>query len=447
MDAETGAPSSMALLADLGAGRLELDAYLRQQEERFARLEPELRAFVPEPARFQRLLAEAAGLSFRHLDPARRPPLFGLLLGVKDIFHVDGFETGAGSRLPSAELAGPEAEVVTQLKALGALVAGKTVSTEFAYFAPGPTRNPHAPAHTPGGSSSGSAAAVGAGLCPLALGTQTIGSISRPAAFCGVVGYKPTYGTVSAKGVIPLAPSLDHVGWLTPDVALAAAAARLLRRRLGPAPQPAARPVLAVPAGPYLERASAAALAHLSRVRQRLEESGYTVLEVTAFNDFEEIDHRHRLIVAAEAARVHAGWYERHGELYHERTRELIERGRRIADDALGEALAGRARLRRELTSLMERHSVDLWLSPPAHGPAPAGLESTGDPVMNLPWTHAGLPTLALPAGRDDGGLPMGLQLAGRWDRDEALLAWGEGIEEAVAGMVGPPAASRGAGR
>ncbi len=425
--------TSTDMLAELRAGRLPLEEHLREIEGRFARIEPRVLSFLPEPGRFDRLREEARQLAFEHLDPDRRPPLYGLLFGVKDVFRADGFATGGGSRLPPEELAGPEAEAVTRLKRLGALVAGKTVSTEFAYFAPGPTHNPHAPGHTPGGSSSGSAAAVAAGLCPLALGTQTIGSVSRPAAFCGVVGFKPTYGTVSAKGLIPLSPSLDHVGWFTPDVALAAAVATALRQPLGPAPAGAPeRPVLGMPTGPYLERASEEGRRHLARVRGRLAEQGYRILEVEALADIADIEERHRLIVAAEAAAVHAEWYDRHAALYEKRTRELIERGRQIAPDALGAALIGRARLRRELTALMDTHGLDLWLSPAAPGAAPAGLDSTGNPIMNLPWTHAGLPTLALPAGHDDDGLPLGIQLAGHWDRDEALLAWGRGIEDAL---------------
>ena len=429
----SAAPASSELLAELRSGRRPLDGYLRELEGRFARIEPRLGAFMPEAGRFERLAEEARQLGYDHLDPDHRPPLFGLVFGVKDVFRADGFPTTGGSRLPPAELAGPEARVVTRLKELGGLVAGKTVSTEFAYFAPGPTHNPHAPGHTPGGSSSGSAAAVGAGLCPLALGTQTIGSVSRPAAYCGVVGYKPTYGTVPTGGLIHLSPSLDHVGWFTPDVALAAAVATALRRPLGPAPDPdGGRPVLAVPTGPYLDRTEATGRRHFEEARGRLTAAGYEVREVAALADVDEIEDRHARIVAAEAARVHEAWYARHAALYDERTRELIERGRQVGDDELGADLLGRGRLRRELTALMEAHDVDLWLSPAAPGPAPAGLDSTGDPVMNRPWTHAGLPTLALPAGTDEAGLPLGIQLAGRWDRDEALLAWGRGIEEAL---------------
>ena len=426
-------PASTELLAELRSGRRPLDVYLREIEGRFARLEPRVRAFLPEEGRFERLQEEARQLGYDHLVPEDRPPLFGLLFGVKDVFRAEGFETTGGSRLPPEDLAGPETEVVTRLKRLGALVAGKTVSTEFAYFAPGPTHNPRAHGHTPGGSSSGSAAAVAAGLCPLALGTQTIGSVSRPAAFCGVVGYKPTYGTVSAEGLIPLAPSLDHVGWFTPDVALAAAVATAVRRPLGATPaEERKRPVLAVPTGPYLDRADEVARLHLEETRQRLEAAGYEIREVAALADIEEIEQRHTLIVAAEAARVHADWYARHASLYETRTRDLIEQGREITDGVLGAALIGRARLRRKLTALMNDHGIDLWLSPAAKGAAPAGLDFTGDPVMNRPWTHAGLPTLALPAGSDEAGLPLGIQLAGRWDRDEALLAWGRGIEKAL---------------
>ena len=426
-------PASTELLAELRSGRRPLEVYLRELEGRFARLEPRVRSFMPEQRRFERLQNEARQLGYDHIDPDHRPPLFGLVFGVKDVFRADGFPTTGGSRLPPDELAGPEARVVTRLRELGALVAGKTVSTEFAYFAPGPTHNPHAPGHTPGGSSSGSAAAVGAGLCPLALGTQTIGSVSRPAAYCGVVGYKPTYGTVPAAGLIPLSPSLDHVGWFTPDVALAAAVATALRRPLGPAPSDErAHPVLAVPVGAYLDKAEEVGRRHFETARGRLAAAGYEVREVPALADVDEIEERHTRIVAAEAARVHETWFARHADLYEARTRELIERGQRIGDDTLGADLLGRARLRRELTALMEAQSVDLWLSPAAPGPAPEGLDFTGDPVMNRPWTHAGLPTLALPAGNDRAGLPLAIQLAGRWDRDESLLAWGRGIEEAL---------------
>jgi len=420
--------------AALASGELPLLAYLDALLARIAERDPTLQALLPEEDRAGRLRREAAALLARWPRPEDRPPLFGVPVGIKDIFRVDGFPTGAGSRLPPAEFAGRQAEAVTILQEAGALILGKTVSTEFAYFAPGPTKNPHDPGCTPGGSSSGSAAAVAAGLCPLALGTQTIGSTLRPAAYCGVVGFKPTFGRISVAGAVPLAPSLDHVGLFTADVAGAACAAAVLCSEWRPAANSGAgrRPRLGIPEGPYLEPTSAEGLAGFRAACARLAAAGFAVEPVPAMPDFSAIANRHRLIVAAEAARVHAGWYGRFGALYSPQMRDLIERGRTVTDEELDRALAGRAVLRRELTDLLDRHGLDLWLSPPAQGPAPRGLGNTGDPVMSIPWTHAGLPALSLPAGRSALGLPLGLQVAGRWQEDEALLAAAAELEPVV---------------
>lgn len=407
---------------------------LDRLEARFAEREPEVRAFLPEApedTRFERLRREEEALHARWPDPDRRPPLFGVPVGVKDIFRADGFETRAGSRLPPELFAGPEASSVTALREAGALILGKTVSTEFAYFAPGPTRNPRNPEHTPGGSSSGSAAAVAAGLCPLALGTQTIGSILRPAAYCGVVGFKPTYGRVPVDGVIPLAPSLDHVGFFTQDAGSARVVASLLCSEWRD-DEPERRPRLGVPEGPYLEQASAEAQDHFWSVCDRLTSAGYEIAIVPAMADFEEIAQRHRRIVAAEIARVHADWFPRYEDLYAPQTTELIRRGQAITDAQLEEDRKGRDRLLDALTRRMDDYRFDLWISPPAQGPAPKGLGSTGDPVMNLPWTHAMLPAICLPAGRNAAGLPMGLQVTGSIGDDEELLLFALDLERVV---------------
>ncbi|HEX6387534.1 MAG TPA: amidase, partial [Anaerolineae bacterium] len=399
---------SLATLADsLRSGALPLLDYLEHLEAHFTRREPEVQAFVPEDGRFERLRRDAEALLAQYPKRVRRPPLFGILLGVKDIFHVDGFVTRAGSQLPPHVLRGTEAACVTSLKKAGALIPGKTITTEFAYFAPGPTRNPRNPEHTPGGSSSGSAAVVAAGLCPLALGTQTIGSINRPAAFCGVVGYKPSYDRISREGVIPLSASLDHVGTFTSDVAGAELAASLLCQRWQHV-MTSDRPVLGVPEGPYLERASAEGLAHFRMTCERLEAAGFKVRRVAAMADFDDIYTRHNQLVAAEAAVFHARWFADYASLYHPKTVDLIERGRQVRNEQVEAARQGRVELRNELTALMNRHRLDLWLSPAAPGPAPEGLDSTGDPVMNLPWTYSGLPTLTLPAGFNAAGLPLG---------------------------------------
>ncbi|HEV2855651.1 MAG TPA: amidase [Thermoanaerobaculia bacterium] len=398
---------------------------------RFAEREPGVQAFLPEEGRFERLRREEETLHARWPDPAKRPPLFGVPVGVKDIFRVDGFETRAGSRLPPETFAGPEASCVTALREAGALILGKTVSTEFAYFAPGPTRNPRNPEHTPGGSSSGSAAAVAAGLCPLALGTQTIGSIIRPAAFCGVVGFKPTYGRVPVDGVIPFASSLDTVGFFTQDAESARVVASLLCSRWR-TDRPERRPRLGVPEGPYLERASPEAQDHFWSVCDRLTGAGYEIAIVPVMADFEQIVERHYRIAAAEMARVHAPWFDRFEDLYDPRTAELIRRGRGITDAQLEEDRKGRDRLLDVLTGRMDDYRFDLWISPPAVGPAPRGLDATGDPLMNLPWTHAMMPVVCLPAGRNAAGLPMGLQVAAGLGDDEELLCFAIDLERVV---------------
>lgn len=417
------------VLAALRSGEWPLLDYLDELETHFEEREPEIEAFVPENGRFDRLRREAEDLLERYPDPGKRPLLFGLPVGVKDIFHTDGFLTQAGSHLPSDLLQDKESAAVTRLRQAGALILGKTVTTEFAYFAPGPTRNPYNLSHTPGGSSSGSAAGVGAGLCLLALGTQTIGSINRPAAFCGIVGFKPSYDRIAKAGVIPLAPSVDTIGFFTSKVAGADIVAGLLCDGWQSVPEPLTLPVLGVPEGPYLQRADAEGQAHFSAVCEILRLAGFTVKSIPVMADFDEIYEHHQIIVAAEAAQVHAAWFSQYPDLYHDKTRALIERGQTIDATTLENALAGRKKLRRELSYVMEEAELDLWISPPAVGAATAGLASTGDPVMNLPWTHAGLPTMSLPAGFNLNGLPMGLQLTGYWYGDEAMIAAAAQIE------------------
>jgi Asp-tRNA(Asn)/Glu-tRNA(Gln) amidotransferase A subunit family amidase len=400
-------------------------------EELHKTREPRLHAFVAEKDRFGRLRREAAALARKYRKPEKRPALFGMLVGVKDIFHVDGFATQAGSHLPARALRGPQAASVTALKRAGALVAGKTVTTEFAYFTPGPTRNPHNPEHTPGGSSSGSAAAVAAGLVDAALGTQTIGSVIRPASFCGVVGFKPSYARISAAGVIPLAASLDHVGVFAQQVEPVQRVARVLVSNWLPLPADD-KPVIAIPTGEYLQRASEEMLAHFETVAERLRASGYQVKRVKALDHFQAAVDRHNLILAAEAAEAHGAWWPRYENLYSQKFRELLERGLGIRAEQLEETRRGALGLRHSLATLMNIHGFQLWMAPAAVGSAPKGLTSTGDPVMNLPWTQAGVPVLGLPTGWDAAGLPLGTQFAAAFGADEQLLAWGAAIEVAL---------------
>ena len=412
-------------------GERAAGAELTDRLDRLAAVDPEVEAFVPEDGRRERVLSAVERLPEE--PPAERPPLYGTPVGIKDVFHVDGFPTRAGSDVPAAALAGPEATVVERLHDAGVVVLGKTVTTEFAYFDPGPTRNPHDTAHTPGGSSSGSAAAVAAGEVPVALGTQTAGSTIRPAAFCGVVGMKPSYDRIPTNGLLPLAPSLDHVGLFTAGVDSMRLAASVCCDdwRAIDAPDD---PVLAVPDGPYLEQAERAGLTGFERAVDAIDAAGYSVRRVDALEDIESVNDRHTTLLEGEAALAHHDWYEAHGDAYHETTANLVERGRRVSVEALATARASRTALRERLTERLAAAGADCWLAPAAPGPAPEGLESTGDVAMNLPWTHAGLPVVSLPAGTAD-GLPLGVQVVGRFGADEYLLDWCAGLEEVVAAI------------
>lgn len=413
------------------SGEISIKNYLSQIERDFLAYEPNVHAFISELNRFDRLQKEAEELSAQFPDPDTRPFLFGVLVGVKDIFHVDGFTTQAGSRLPADELQGRQAESVTKLKKAGALIMGKTVTTEFAYFTPGQTRNPHHPDHTPGGSSSGSAAAVGAGMCQLAVGTQTIGSIIRPASFCGVFGMKPTYDRISRDGVIPLSPSLDHIGLFAANLDTALHASRALYNDWDEPTIPMRKPSLGIPEGPYLQNVSDEGHAHFEKIIKVLE-TAYKIQRIPIMADFQEIRNRNDVIMSAEAARVHDDWFKKHESLYSPKLTELIKRGQNVTADQLHSALAARENFRSEIRRAMIDHNIDAWICPSTVGAAPKGLESTGDPVMNLPWTQTGLPAINLPAGKNEHGLPMGLQVVANWHKDESLLLWAKDLEKTL---------------
>ncbi|MFF7453564.1 amidase [Kitasatospora sp. NPDC008115] len=417
--------------AALRAGVPALAIHVDRLCARIDRVDPLIHAFVPEPGRTDRLHAEARALTARHPDPAQAPPLYGVAVGVKDIVHVDGLPTHAGSALPPGVLGGPQAAVVDRLRAAGALVAGKTVTAEFAGGAPGPTRNPHHPGHTPGGSSSGSAAAVAAGLVPLAIGTQTVGSVVRPAAYCGVVGFRPTHGRIPMAGVIPNAPSLDTLGLFTADLAGVALAAPLLCDDWDDRGDRGGRggvgdddvPVLGVPVGPYLERARPEAVRAFRRQLELLSTRGLMVRQLDLLPDFAELERQLQTINRFEMAASHAEWFDRFGGLYRPETVAGIRHGRGVQPAVYRAALDFRADFRARLFEQRRRAGVDLLLAPSATGPAPLGLDGTGSAVMSLPWSCAGLPALSLPAGVTERGLPLGLQVIGEAGADERLLA------------------------
>lgn len=414
-----------------------LSLYLEEMGRRIDAVNPHVEALLPEPNRLARLRDDAQRLRAQFPAAAQRPPLYGALIGIKDIIQVDGFATHAGSQLPPERLTGPEAHCVQQLRAAGALLVGKTVTTEFAYFEPGPTRNPHNLNHTPGGSSSGSAAAVAAGLCHLALGTQTIGSVIRPAAYCGVVGFKPSFDRINTKGLLYFSRTVDHIGLFTQDVTGMQMAAAVLCRDWQSEQAAAQPPVLGVPEGPYLEQTEPAALLAFKRHLYKLAEAGYQIKSVPVLADIQTLNQRHRRLVFGEFAQEHATLYAEFAPLYRPRTVEIIEIGKTVTAEELTAARANCLMLRTSLEAAMEQAGIDLWICPSAPGPAPEGIHATGNPDMNLPWTHAGLPAITIPAGVTTNGLPLGMQVIARFGADERLLHWSTLLSQSQSAAMG----------
>lgn len=344
-------------------------------------------------------------------------PLFGIPFGVKDIFETRNLPTEYGSPLYAGRKGETDAAVVTQLRKRGAILLGKTQTTAFAYFDPAPTRNPHDPACTPGGSSSGSAVAVAAGMVPFALGTQTLGSVLRPASFCGVVGFKPSVGLLSLEGVLPFAPSLDTVGLFTQT----ADDMHLLWSKMGNGDGTAKRSV-AVPAlMPAVEPAMEVAF---RRTVERLEPHvSLNIVEMPS--RFPDLAGAVKLISAYEGARTHEARWRKHGDAIGIKLAEMVDGGLRIPEDTYHAALTMVGEIKREMTSMFRQYPV--LLTPSATGAAPATLESTGDPIMNLPWTALGVPAISIPM--PGLGLPLGLQLVSDSGTDAALLALAVEVE------------------
>ncbi|MFP4643699.1 MAG: amidase [Spirochaetales bacterium] len=434
MRPETVAPVDLLALARaLEDGSDSPQECVDRALERMELVDDTVAAFLEEPDRRSRL--GAAVVALEHSRESARGALHGVPVGVKDLFRADRLPTRAGSRLPAEVFAGDQAESVNRLVEAGAVVLGKTVTTEFAYFEPGPTANPWNPSHTPGGSSSGSAAAVAAGIVPLALGTQTIGSVCRPAAFCGIVGFKPTIARVPTDGVIPFSPTVDHVGTFTANVASARLAARVLCDGWNHQSEKffeTRRPRIAVVADAYSAQAEDYARKAVDRVAGQLESDGYDVQRIELFPDIEELNALHNDLIASEFAHVHADWYAEYSRLYSQKSRELLESGREVDSTRVQTARDRIVEVRSRVEREMDRFGVELLLSPSTVGEAPEGLHATGSPIMNLPWTFTGLPAVSVPAGVGPRGLPLGVQITARSGADEALLGAAEGVERVI---------------
>ncbi len=399
---------------------ITLEAMIEESLTLMQENEQVINAFLPESNRKARLYAEAEALKAKF--PAEKPPLYGILIGVKDLYNVDGYPTQAGSKIPAIAFAGKEASLVSRLKELGALILGKTVSTEFAYFQPGATRNPQNPEHTPGGSSSGSAAAVASGYCPVALGTQTIASVIRPASFCGIFGFKPSHDRIKMDGIFPFSQSADTVGFLTQTLEDQIYLSKLLFTDWSDytVKQDVIR--IGVATGTYLEQADLECRTLFQKFVEELQEKGVEVKNLDPFGDISIINKTHRVMIAYEFAQNHHELYQQYQDSYSPHSRELYLEGAAILEAEYHKAEAEHFRYRVLLTEMMHTEGIDLWLTPSTLGTAPHGIGATGSPLMSLPWSFVGLPSLSIPYTKAENKLPQGLQFMAGFNEDERLL-------------------------
>ena len=415
----------------LRRGALRSEDLTRALLERIAAHEETVRAFAwIDPARAVDL-GRAADERLRQGHPPG--PLHGVPVGVKDIIATRAIPTAMGSPIFAGHRPSASAALVERLEQAGAFVMGKTVTTEFAYYTPGKTRNPWNPAHTPGGSSSGSAAAVAMGFLPAAVGTQTNGSVIRPAAFCGVVGYKPTAGTIPVSGVHPFSPSLDQPGVFARSVADAALIAAALAERgapAGDAPPIAHPPRLALVRSPVWHKADRYAQEHFLDVAGRLRAAGAEVAERELPPAFDEAHAVQRTIMYGEGGRVFAELQRRDRGRISPRLNALVDEGLAIADADLARALERQRRFADELDGCLG--ACDAILTPPTPGEAPADLTQTGDPVFCTIWSLCGVPAVTIPTGRGPSGLPLGLQVVGARSGDDRLLSVARWCDERV---------------
>lgn len=412
-------PGLAAIVERLRSGALTSEQLTRDLLERIARYDPVVRAW----AWLDRERAlEAAMQCDQRIASGDRRPLTGIPLGIKDVIETAGIPTEMGSSVFAGYVPQRSAAVVRQLELAGAFVLGKTVTTEFATQYPGPTTNPWNPLHTPGGSSSGSAAAVAAGFVPAALGTQTRASTVRPAAYCGVVGYKPTYGLLSTDGVFPLSHTLDHVGLFADrvrDVAVLAAA--LLPKELPLLPEGDAPPRLAAVRSPLWHIADPVQQGNFHLGIEALTAAGARVEMRELPPVFSRTMEVVKAIQLREIADLHAEKLPQWGESVSKAFREYVAGGVAVSRDAYQEALGLRQQMIEQVAQVCE--GVDAIITPPATGEAPLGLQFTGDASLCAIWTLCGMPALSIRSGTGPTGLPLGLQVVGARHADRAMIS------------------------
>ena len=413
-------------------GQLQADDYLEQCVSRADQIEPELKAFTVRPT-----LEDLQKQS-------RSGPLRGIPVAVKDIIATKDLVTSNGSPIYKDAVPGEDAEIVKKIRNLGGVIFGKSVTTEFAWRHAGATTNPWNKAHTPGGSSSGSAAAVASGIVPLALGSQTAGSIIRPASFCGVVGYKASFGAVPRKGAHPVSDSLDHIGFFTRSVPDARYAFNLLRNTdlnekdaividellpksihetIGNA-----KLRIGVLKTPFDELLSQEQIETVKSAAHSLEKTGANVKELTLPQTYWDGIEALAVLMSCEAAVVHEKHLKKFPDLLSADMKELIDRGNACLVGDYIKAKNLQAELRLSIAEYFQ--NFDAILAAPATGEAPKGLDFTGNPIFCSLWTFIGTPAIALPVGKSSNGLPLGIQLIGNYRDDEKLLNLAEFAEQ-----------------
>ena len=404
--------------------QLSIDDYLGQSVALADTLDPTLKAFTVRAT--LPTLIQQVGLG----------PMRGIPVAIKDLIATKDFVTSYGSPIYQDFVPTEDAEIVKKIRNLGGVIFGKTVTTEFAWRKPGATTNPWNGEHTPGGSSSGSAAAVASGIVPLAIGSQTAGSIIRPAAYCGIVGFKASYGAVPRAGVHPVSNSLDHIGFLTRSVADAVYAFNLLKNSsteendaivipeliLKPVNEVSAKqkPRFAILSSPFDELLSQEQVDTVKNAAALLKASGAVIEELSLPQTYWDGIEALAVLMSCEAAVVHTKHLEQFPELLGADIKELIEKGNAYSEKDYLEAKNLQIALRKSIGSYFQ--SFDAILAPPATGEAPKGLSFTGNPIFCSLWSFIGTPAIALPVCKSSNGLPLGVQLIGDYRGDEKLV-------------------------
>jgi Asp-tRNA(Asn)/Glu-tRNA(Gln) amidotransferase A subunit family amidase len=418
--------SALDLARRIEAGDLKPRAVVELCAEAIAAREPEIRAFVTLDLDAARRAADEPRLA--------STPLRGLPVGFKDIFDTADFPTQYGSPIYAGYRPRADATAVVLTRRAGGVVIGKMVTTEMATQVPSVTRNPHNLAHTPGGSSAGSAAAVAAGMIPLAFGTQTAGSVIRPAAFCGVTGFKPSYRLIPTVGIKDVSWHLDTAGLFGKGVAdVAYAAAVILERDLRVDRAAPSAPRIAFARSHLWPQATPAMQKAVETAARIAQASGANVTELALPPLMEEAFAAQIVIQDYETFRAFAFEYDRHRDLIDKRLRENLDRSAAITAEQYDAARRTASRARQVLADAMAEH--DVILTPSAPGAAPHGFETTGNPMFNRLWTLMGAPCVNVP-GLSDNGLPLGAQIVGRFGRDRATLEAALFLEQAIARKI-----------